>query len=49
VGGEEADRRQAGVDEDDVGEDLQLQARRDAAGGGLAQRRRDRVEDAAAQ
>ncbi len=49
VAGEEADRRQAGVDDDHVGEDLDLQARRDAAGGGLAQRRGGGVEQATAQ
>ncbi len=49
VAGEEADRRQAGVDEDHVREDLDLQVRRDAAGGRLAQRRGGGVEQAAAQ
>jgi hypothetical protein len=48
VAGEEADRRQAGVDDDHVGEDLDLQLGRDAAGGGLAQRRRRGVEQPAA-
>ena len=49
VAGEEADRRQAGVDQHHVGEDLDLQVGRDAAGGGLAQRRGGGVEQAAAQ